>query len=161
MASDEAAPRRLTEHPAFHLRPSFTPDGTKIAYLKEDAAAFRNVWTRNTGQLMWISADGEGGTCVATTDDQPTLDRVRGRIYYLSTVEPENRGTETKPKSVLVSVNLDGSDKKTAGGARGRSVRGRAFAVREDIFLVALYTHERGADDPRGKWPRSVEEADA
>ena len=49
MASDEAAPHRLTEHPAFYLRPSFTPDGTKIAYFKEDAAAFRNVWTRNTG----------------------------------------------------------------------------------------------------------------
>ncbi len=49
MASDEAEPSRLTEHPTFYLRPSFTPDSTKIAYLEEDAAAFRNVWTRNTG----------------------------------------------------------------------------------------------------------------
>ena len=148
MASDEAAPRPLTEHPAFYLRPSFTPDGTKIAYLKEDAAAFRNVWTRNTGQLMWVSADGEGGTYVtsAPTDDQPTFDRVRGRIYYLSTVEPENRRTETKPKSVLVSVNLDGSDKKTVAEREAEvyeavpspDARWLAFAVREDIFLAAL-----------------------
>ncbi|MGH9335445.1 MAG: hypothetical protein ACRD21_17040, partial [Vicinamibacteria bacterium] len=145
---DEGAPRRLTEHPAFYLRPYFSPDGSKIAYLKEDAAAFRNVWSRNTGRIMWVSTSGEGGnyTTSAPTDNQPSFDATGGRIYYLSKIEPENRREEKKARSVLVSVNLDGTDKRTVAELETAAYeavpspdgRWLAFAVREDIFLAAL-----------------------
>ena len=148
MNLDESAPRRLTEHPAFYLRPSFSPDGKKIAYLKEDAAAFRNVWTRNSGQLMWVSATGEGGSYVtsAPTDNQPSFDAAGGRIYFLSKIEPESRREEKKARSVLVSVNLDGTDKRTVAVLEAEAYeavpspdeRWLAFAVRDDIFLAAL-----------------------
>lgn len=148
MKLDESAPRRLTEHPGFYLRPSFSPDGRRIAYLEEDAAAFRNVWTRNTGQLMWVSASGEGGESVisAPTDNQPTFDASGGRVYYLSEIEPANPREDKKARSVLVSVNLDGADKKIVAEIEAETyeavpspdARWLAFSVREDIFLAAL-----------------------
>ena len=52
-----ARPQRVTEHSGYYMHPSWSPDGDKIAFLREDGAAFRNVWTRNTGQLLWVEAD--------------------------------------------------------------------------------------------------------
>ena len=139
-------PVRLTEHAGYYQHPAWSPDGNRIAFIKEDAAAFRNIWSRNTGILVWIDADGSPLTEVtsAPSDNRLTFSPDGERISYVADVTGGGQGSTTK--SQLVSVRVDGTDKRTLAEINAETYEavpspdGRwvAFGVREDIYLAAL-----------------------
>ena len=139
-------PVQLTEHAGYYQHPTWSPDGQRIAFIKEDAAAFRNIWSRNTGILVWIDADGGPMNQVtsAPSDNRLTFSPDGERISYVADITPGGQNGTTK--SELVSVRLDGTDKRTLATINAETYEavpspdGRwvAFAVREDIYLAAL-----------------------
>ncbi len=154
-ADGSGTPKRLTPHSGFYLRPSWSPDGTRVVFIKEDAAAFRNVWTRNSGQIHWVPAAGGDPDYVASapSDNRPSFDAEGERVIYLSEVTPANRREEKPAHSVLSSVALDGTDKRTLAELEAEvyeavvSPDGNwlAYTVREDVFVAAL---PRGGEVP-------------
>lgn len=59
MASDGSDKRRLTTTPEFEGAPQFSPDGGKIAYLRDGGESARNVWLMN--------ADGSAQEALTTS----------------------------------------------------------------------------------------------
>ncbi len=135
--------QQLTEHPGFYLHPTWSPDGTKLAFLKEDAAAFRNIWSRNTGIIVWMDAEGGPLHIVgsAPSDNRLTFSPDGTRISYVADV---SGGREAE--SEYVSVRLDGTDRRTVANIQAETYEAvpspdgkwLAFAVREDIFVAAI-----------------------
>jgi len=140
---DAGQTRQLTEHPGFYLHPTWSPDGSKLAFLKEDAAAFRNIWSRNTGLIVWMDAAGGPLNIVgsAPSDNRLTFSPDGTRISYVADV---SGGREAE--SEYVSVRLDGTDKRTVAKIKAETYEAvpspdgkwLAFAVREDIFVAAI-----------------------
>ncbi|MFQ5792139.1 MAG: amidohydrolase, partial [Acidobacteriota bacterium] len=119
LPTDGSAPAvRLTEHPAQYVNPAFSPDGTKIVFVKGSGAAFRDhdlsdeLWH----EIHWVNATGGPTHYVIGTKNRGTNRRVTRphfspageRIYFLEN-EPAEKPNQP-PKSVLVSVKLDGTD---------------------------------------------------
>ena len=140
---EAGGPRRLTEHPGFYLHPTWSPDGTKIAFMKEDAAAFRNIWSRNTGLIVWMDAEGGPLNTVgsAPSDNRLTFSPDGTRLGYVADVSGGRQA-----ESEYVSVRLDGTDRRTVANIRAETYEAvpspdgkwLAFAVREDIFVAAI-----------------------
>jgi Tol biopolymer transport system component/imidazolonepropionase-like amidohydrolase len=136
-------PQRLTEYPGFYLHPTWAPDGTKIAFMKEDVAAFRNIWSRNTGLIVWMDAGGGPLNTVgsAPSDNRLTFNADGTRIRYVADVSGGQQA-----EAEYVSVRLDGTDRRTVARIQAETYEvapspdGRwiAFSVREDIFVAAL-----------------------
>ena len=137
-------PVRLTTHAGYYLHPTWAPDGSKVAFIKEDAAAFRNIWSRNTGRIVWL--DSNGGQPLNEVTSAPSDNRLSfssdgTRLNYVANV----RGGRSA-NSELLSVRLDGTDKRTLAKLQAESYeavpspdgRWLAFAVREDVYLAAL-----------------------
>lgn len=149
-------PRRLTEHAAFYVHPAWSPDGSRIAFLQEDAAAPRNVWSRNTGRLLSVPAAGGEVQYVtsAPTDNRLSFNTDGTRVTYLAESRGGNPFGGNPARSELVSVRLDGTDKRTVATFSAETYEavpspdGRwvAFAVREDLYLAAL---PMAADPPQ------------
>ncbi|MGD8328262.1 MAG: amidohydrolase family protein, partial [Acidobacteriota bacterium] len=141
--SEAGTPQRLTEYPGYYLHPTWSPDGTKVAFMKEDAAAFRNIWSRNTGMIVWMDAGGGPLNIVgsAPSDNILTFSPDGTRISYVADVSAGRQA-----ESEYVSVRLDGTDRRTVANIRAETYEvapspdGRwiAFSVREDIFVAAL-----------------------
>ena len=141
--AESGAPQQLTEYPGFYLHPTWSPDGTKIAFMKEDAAAFRNIWSRNTGVIVWMDAEGGPLNTVgsAPSDNRLTFSPDGTRISYVADVSGGRQA-----ESEYVSVRLDGTDRRTVATIQAETYeavpspdsRWIAFSVREDIFVAAL-----------------------
>lgn len=157
-------PQRVTRHAGFYIHPAWSPDGTKLAYIREDPAAFRNVWSRNTGRIFWIDlnampAPGQNASAEppepnyvtsAPSDNRLTFATTNDRITYVSDVGAAagGGGGEGGPslRSTLSSVRLDGTDKRTIANVTAEAYeivpspdnRFLAFIVREDLYLAAL-----------------------
>ncbi len=141
--ADAGLPEQLTEHAGFYLHPTWSPDGTKIAFMKEDAAAFRNIWSRNTGLIVWMDAAGGPLNTVgsAPSDNRLTFSPDGTRISYVADVSGGQQA-----EAEYVSVRLDGTDRRTVAKIQAETYEavpspdGRwiAFSVREDIFVAAL-----------------------
>jgi Tol biopolymer transport system component len=157
-------PQRVTRHAGFYIHPAWSPDGTRLAYIREDPAAFRNVWSRNTGRIFWIDlnampAAGQNASAEppepnyvtsAPSDNRLTFATTNDRITYVSDVGAAagGGGGEGGPslRSTLSSVRLDGTDKRTIANVTAEAYeivpspdnRFLAFIVREDLYLAAL-----------------------
>lgn len=141
--TDAGTPQRLTEYPGYYLHPTWSPDGTRIAFMKEDAAAFRNIWSRNTGLIVWMDASGGPLNTVgsAPSDNHLTFSSDGTRISYVADVSGGRQA-----QSEYVSVRLDGTDRRTIANIRAETYevapspdsRWIAFSAREDIFVAAL-----------------------
>ncbi|HEX9638716.1 MAG TPA: amidohydrolase, partial [Acidobacteriota bacterium] len=115
-----AAPRQLTTVAGQYANPSFSPDGGKIVFLKSSGATFRDgdlgdeLWH----EIHWISKDGGPTHYVVSTESRgqnrrmarPTFSPDGERIFYLEDEEPSK--PREPPKTVLVSVNLSGADRR-------------------------------------------------
>lgn len=141
-------PERLTEFAGYYLHPTWSPDGSRLAFLKEDAAAFRNVWSRNTGMIVWM--DAAGGplheVTSAPSDNRLTFDASGERISYVASARAGGFGGTRPARSEFVSVRLDGTDKRTHANISAETYEavpspdGKwiAFSVREDVYVAAL-----------------------
>ena len=112
-------PRKLTRIAGQYANPAFSPDGSKIVYVAGSGATFRDDDLVNElwHELRWMPADGgEGHVVIGTKNRGPNRRMPRpqwsgnDRIYWL---EDADATGPNPPKSVLVSAQLDGTDKRT------------------------------------------------
>ena len=113
-------PRKLTTVAGQYVNPAFSPDGTKIVFVAGSGATFRDddlideLWE----EIHWIPAGGGAATYVIGTKNRganrrmsrPQFDAAGERIYF---VEDADAAGPAPPKTNLVSVKLDGTDKRT------------------------------------------------
>jgi Tol biopolymer transport system component/imidazolonepropionase-like amidohydrolase len=115
-------PRRLTEVPGQYANPSFSPDGTKVVFLRGSGSTFRE---HDPADELWheiylVEAAG-GGTpryVIGAANrganrrmPRPHFSPDGERIFFVDD-EPPAKPFEV-PKTVLVSVKPDGTDKQT------------------------------------------------
>ncbi len=129
-------PRRLTTAPSQYANPSFSPDATKLVFLRSSGAAFRDqdlaaeLWH----EIHWMPVSGgESHYVIGTKNRGPSRRMPRPafspdgeRVYYVED-EPPAKPTEP-PKSVLASVKLDGTDRR----AHLRFARAEEAAISPD-----------------------------
>ena len=113
-------PRKLTTIPGQYANPAFSADGRKIVFVAGSGATFRDddladeLWQ----EIRWIPAAGGPSSYVIGTKNRgtnrrvarPQFDASGERIYY---VEDTDSTGPNPPKTVLVSVKPDGTDKRT------------------------------------------------
>ena len=120
MAFPSGVRRRLTTVPGQYVNPAFSPDGSKIVFVAGSGATFRGedlsdeLWQ----EIRWIPASGGPANYVIGTKNRgpnrrvsrPQFDAGGERIYF---VENADASGPVAPKTVLVSVKPDGTDKRT------------------------------------------------
>ena len=113
------APLRLTQVPGQYANPAFSPDGKRIVFVKGSGASFRDedladeLWH----EIHWIDAGGGPSHYVIGTKNRgsnrrtarPAFSSDGERIFYVEDEEPQK--PSQPPKTVLVSVKLDGTDR--------------------------------------------------
>jgi Tol biopolymer transport system component len=147
------APRRLTEQPAQYANPAFSRDGSRVVYLKGSGATFRE---RDPAEELWHEiewADATGGPphyVIGTENRGPNRRMPRPqfsadgeRILYVEDEEAE-KPTEP-PKTLLVSVQLDGTDRrehlrfaKAEEAVVSPDGRWVAFSEAHDAYVTAM-----------------------
>jgi Tol biopolymer transport system component/imidazolonepropionase-like amidohydrolase len=148
VAASGGAPTRLTEHAGYYLHPTWSPDGARLAVVREDAAAFRNIWSRNTGEIVWLPAAGGALQTVgsAPSDNRLTFSADGARLAFVADVTPGAFDGSRPAKSELISVRLDGTDRRTLANINAEtweavpSPDGKwvAWTTREDVYVAAL-----------------------
>lgn len=112
---------RLTQIPGQYANPAFSPDGGKVVFVKGSGTTFREgdlsdeLWH----EIQWVSASGGESHYVIGTKNRgsnrrmarPTFSADGERLWYLED-EPADKPA-TPGKTVLASVRLDGTDRRT------------------------------------------------
>ncbi len=148
------APLKLTPHPGHFANPAWSPDGSQLAVFKGSGLELRGRQPEQEQQfdLYTLSASRPGDTPrfvvgVALGAGQifhPHASFLSGgdRILFAEVVPPKKRDEEIKTD--LVSVRLDGSDKKThlrlpVSSEVSPSPDGNwvAFTSRDNVYLTA------------------------
>lgn len=111
---------KLTDAPGQYANPSWSPDGKKIVFLKGSGATFRDadlvgeLWH----EVHWIGVEGGASSLVVGTKNRganrrmprPTFSADGQRVFFVDEKAAE-KPTEV-PKTDLVSVKLDGTDRR-------------------------------------------------
>lgn len=145
-------PRRVTHVPGQYANPAFSPDGQRIVFVASGGSAMRDhdlleeLWL----DLRWIeAAGGEAHHIIGTSNrganrrmTRPSWDPTGERVIYLEDGEAK---PSSIPAAVLVSVRLDGTDKRKQiefGAAEEAAVSpdGQWVVYREahNVYLTAL-----------------------
>jgi Tol biopolymer transport system component/imidazolonepropionase-like amidohydrolase len=113
------APRRVTQDPGQYTNPSFSADGRRIVFVRGSGATFRGNDLGNElwQEIHWVDANGGPSNYVIGAANRganrrvtrPTFSPDGERIFYVDD-EPPAKPIEV-PKTALVSVKLDGTDK--------------------------------------------------
>jgi Tol biopolymer transport system component/imidazolonepropionase-like amidohydrolase len=114
-------PRRLTAAPGQYANPSFSRDGSRIVFLRGSGATFRDgdVGDELWHEIHWMPAAGGESRYVIGTPSRgsnrrmprPAFSGDGERIFFLEDEKAEKPGEVGK--AVLLSVKLDGTDKRT------------------------------------------------
>jgi Tol biopolymer transport system component/imidazolonepropionase-like amidohydrolase len=159
IASEGGSSQMLTQVPAYYHMPAWSPDGSKIAYVTGSAEAWLDQEGTDQQEIRWVPAAGgeshhivdsplpspAGGGRGAGTVQHPTFSADGQRVYYLDSEAPPS-GLRATPGSVnVLSVRLDGSEKRThiklrAGTQAIVSPNESwvAFTVRGNGYMVAM-----------------------
>ena len=116
------APRRLTEVPGQYANPAFSPDGTQVVYVRGSGATFRDddlgdeLWERDPlgrrRRRREPLRDRHRATAAPNRRmARPTFSR-RRRAHLLRRGRAGRTSPSQLAKTVLVSVKLDGTDRK-------------------------------------------------
>jgi Tol biopolymer transport system component len=156
-----ATPRQLTSVPAQYVNPSFSPDGRKIVFVKSSGVTFRagdpvdELWH----ELWWVPSEGGEAHYVIGTKNRsanrrmprPTFSADGERVFYLE--DEDGKPTEV-PKAVLVSVQLDGTDRrehlrwpKAEEAVPSPDGRWVAYSELHDAYVVPLPEAGKGPVD--------------
>lgn len=114
------APVKLTQIAGQYVNPAFSPDGSKVVFVRGSGATFRDgdlsdeLWE----EIHWVSAAGGESQYVIGTKNRgnnrrmarPAFSADGERLWF---VEDEDAPKPAEPgKAVLVSVKLDGTDRR-------------------------------------------------
>ena len=102
--------RTVTEKPGHYREPAFSPDGTKIAYRKDNGGFLVTPdWSSETG-LYWAPAAGGKSTLVARDGFLPQFGAGSDRLFYAKIEQTEgSREQREEPKRVFASIELTGA----------------------------------------------------
>lgn len=147
-ADGKSAPIRLTTENAFFADPAFTPDGSQIVVLRapEMSARLQTPLIPFDAELVRVPASGGTATHIASAKfaRRPHFASESDRVYL------------QLPTSGLVSMKLDGSDRRTVAvsATRGRlshmliSPDGRSVAVQIGTTLARSAFSPGGGAEP-------------
>jgi len=113
-------PKKMTTVPGQYANPAFSADGSKIVFVAGSGATFRDddlvdeLWQ----EIRWIPASGGPSSYVIGAKNRgpnrrmarPQFDAAGERIYFVENVDATG---PNPPKTELVSVKPDGTDKRT------------------------------------------------
>jgi len=100
--------RLLTEDPEDEFIARWSPDGTKIAYVREPLDEPPSIWVMNP--------DGANKTLVAEEAGQFSWSPDGSRIAFVGTTTP---GSYTRDDFALFTVNVDGTDRRLIADGLG------------------------------------------
>ncbi|MEO8370876.1 MAG: amidohydrolase family protein [Candidatus Solibacter sp.] len=121
--------RVLTREPGHYLDPCFTPDGNRVVYQKATGGGLvSKLWSQDPG-LYSMAADGSGTpTRFSKAGSKAQFGARSDRVFFLD--EEGNGDGEKGPKTLLKSIDLDGSDM-------------RSVATSDDAAWIAVSPDER------------------
>jgi Tol biopolymer transport system component/imidazolonepropionase-like amidohydrolase len=153
LSSTPSAPERLTTTPAHYANPSWSPSGDRLAIVRGSGLEFRGQQPEEESsfELRWLPAAG-GEPLLVTTVPQPAGTRFHptaawsadgSRLLYGRPTEV--KGPDDDPKVDLVSVRLDGTDKRALLRlppvdelVPSPDSRWLAFTARDQIYVTAI-----------------------
>ena len=114
------APEKLTKSPGHYANPEWSPSGDKLAVIRGSGLEFRERQPEeeDSFDITWMPSSGgelELVTSVSIADTfrfhpQAWFNTDGTRIYYRDYIRPMKQSDD--PKNDLISVRLDGTDKK-------------------------------------------------
>lgn len=103
-----ARPIKVSAEKAIYRQPAFSPDGSKIVFVKEDGNDHQGyTFVKNPG-IYWMPSGGGSASMVTKEGGWPQFSKDGSRIYYQT-------GGGTKS---VKSVKTDGTDERTLATSR-------------------------------------------
>ena len=148
-----AAPQKLTTIPGHYANPEWSPDGQRLVLIQGSGLEFRGRQPEEEQffDIRWLPAAGGDAQFIANVKIADTFrfhpqawwNRDGTRVFYRDYIEPTKPTDD--PKNELVSVRLDGTDKKRLlrFPAIGDLVPSPdeqwvAFTSRDNVYVAAL-----------------------
>jgi Tol biopolymer transport system component len=137
-ADGSGSPVRLTSVPAYYTSPAWSPDGSKVIALRGlRATAIDQIdqWGKSIAGLELVCVPAGGGEpaviSFAAGDSFPQFTAAGDRILVTHT----RKKTPFLSEHSLVSMRLDGSDKRTLLTLKGKEIWGAEFSPSVQILL--------------------------
>jgi Tol biopolymer transport system component/imidazolonepropionase-like amidohydrolase len=147
------APQKLTKSPGHYMNPAWSPSGDRLVLVQGTGQEFRGRQPEEEQafQVSWIPASGGDPTFVTAERQGDSLkwhpqafwNRDGSRIFLREPVEPAKPTDD--PKSDLVSVRLDGTDKRrhlrfpaVADLVPSPDEQWIAFTSRDNVYVTAM-----------------------
>ncbi len=99
-----AKPQKVTIEKGIYRTPTFSPDGSKILFLKERGNDHQGFsFTKNPG-IYWMASVGGDARLITTDGEYPQYSKDGNRIYF---------STSDGSSITLKSIKMDGSDERS------------------------------------------------
>ena len=148
-----SAPVRLTRRPGHYANPAWSPKGDRLVVIRGSGLELRGQQPEEEEffEIHWLDAAGGDTHYVTSVKLADTLkfhpqafwNADGTRIYFRDPVKPEK--PTDPPKNVLVSVRLDGTDKKkhlqfpaVGDVVPSPDEQWVAFTSRDNVYVTAL-----------------------
>jgi Tol biopolymer transport system component len=153
-ADGSGNPLRLTQRPASVSSPMWSPEGDRIVFRwSPRRAGLGGGPVATLGELRQVSADGGLSRTIVAASSPPSLVTSAGaepaRVWFTEPVPNPQPGFNATRTTALVSVRLDGSDKRTHAKLTTKAVgpftvkvapdrRGLLVLDRDDVYALPL-----------------------
>lgn len=138
-ADGSTAPVRLTSVPAYYCQPAWSPDGSRIVALRASRAMATDQmdqWGRPIEALELVSVPAAGGepSVIAFAEDY-SFPHFAGSSDRVFVTESHKTGLLTHEFS-LMSMRLDGTDRRTLLVLKGKDIWGADFSPAMQIIVA-------------------------